>query len=192
MKKPSKRSGGLEGTCTSPVTCSRRQLCLAGSLPLLHCVVPLLVRSHRDVAPRRIVFRRCQRSRLAWISCLPPMNACNAQAKHPPAPTPTLRRLGLFVQHNIHGLDAHLATRRSGDQCTRGPLQTPSDGATHTVLSRRRFPLKVEVTLQSTEIVRNRRPLRGVHEEIRRVERRNERRARLAAEAPFGTFHVVD
>ena len=26
--------------------------------------------------------------------------------------------------------DAHLATRRSGDQCTRGPLQTPSDGAT--------------------------------------------------------------
>ena len=58
------------------------------------------------------------------------MNACDAQAKPPPAPTPTLRRLRLFVQHNIHGLDAHLATRRSGDQCTRGPLQTPSDGAT--------------------------------------------------------------
>ena len=41
-----------------------------------------------------------------------------------PAPTASLR------QHNIHGRDAHRETRRSGDQCTRGPLQTPSDGAT--------------------------------------------------------------
>ena len=57
--------------------------------------------SHRDVAPGRIVFRRCQRSRLAWISCLPPMNACDAQAKHPPAPTPTLRLFGSTTSTDV-------------------------------------------------------------------------------------------
>ena len=102
--------------------------CSLSTAPALRRSAASSVAHGRGAAPNSVP--RCQRSRRAWISCLPTMNACDAQAKPPPAPTPTLRRLRLFVQHNNHGLDAHLATRRSGDQCTRGPLQTPSDGAT--------------------------------------------------------------
>ena len=54
---------------------------------------------------------------------LRPSGQASSGAHSYPAPTAPLRAAQLR-------LDAHLATRRSGDQCTRGPLQTPSDGAT--------------------------------------------------------------
>ena len=72
------------------------------------------------------------------------MNACEPQPSTLRSPVPPCadRRTRAVQQPR----DAHLATRRSGDRCNSGPLQTPSDGSTfrrlHTVRLRLRIPLE--------------------------------------------------